>query len=59
MKFSKEKPPNWSRLENVFKVEWGGNVVVAYGDTIYHSRPVDPSTVVHEAVHLSRQKDPV
>ena len=58
MKFSKEKPPNWSRLEKVFNVEWGGSLVVAYGDTIHHTNPIDPSTVIHEGVHLLRQEDP-
>lgn len=58
MKFSKEKPPVWDRLEKTFGVKWGGSICVAYKDTIYHSQPLDPSVIVHEQVHLSRQKDP-
>lgn len=59
MKLSKEKPPNWERISKAFNVEWGGNLVVAYGDTVYHTKELHPSVLVHEAVHITRQKDPV
>ena len=59
MKFSKEKPPIFDRLHKAFGVEWGGDLVIAYGDTIYHTNKLDPSVIVHESVHLKRQgKDP-
>ena len=55
MKFSKEKPAIFERLHKAFGVEWGKSLVIAYGDTIYHSEPLDPSLIVHEAIHLQRQ----
>ena len=55
MKFSKVRPPIMDRLEKAFGVKWGGTLVVAYGDTIYHTLPLDPSVIVHENVHLKRQ----
>lgn len=59
MKFSKEKPAIFDKLHKAFGVEWGGSLVIAYKDTIYHSLPLDPSVIVHENVHLLRQgKDP-
>ena len=59
MKFSTDKPAIFDRLHEAYGVEWGGTLVVAYGDTIYHSKPLDPSVIVHESVHLSRQESPV
>ena len=47
------------RLEKTFNVKWGGSLCVAYGDTIYHTQSLHPSVLVHESVHLNRQKDPV
>jgi hypothetical protein len=58
MKFSKEKPSIWDRLEKRFNVKWGGSLVVAYKDTIYHSEPLPPDLIAHEAVHLARQQNP-
>ena len=58
MKFSKERPPIMDRLEKAFGVKWGGDLVIAYGDTIYHTNKLDPSVIVHESVHIKRQKDP-
>ena len=55
MKFSKERPPVMDKLEKAFGVKWGGDVCVAYNDTIYHSKPLHPSVIVHENVHLKRQ----
>jgi hypothetical protein len=55
MIFSKEKPPIFDRLHKAFGVEWGGSLVIAYNGVIYHSKPLDPSVVVHENVHLARQ----
>lgn len=46
------------RLEKAFGVKWGGELVVAYGDTIYHSQNLHPSVLVHESIHLKRQTDP-
>src|SRR3990167_9203549 len=60
MKYSTEKPPIFDRLHQAFGVKWGGDLVVAYDGTIYHSKPLDPSVIAHEQVHLVRQKkDPV
>lgn len=55
MKFSKEKPPIFDRLHKAFGVEWGDKLVIAYGDTIYHSVLLSPDVIAHEQVHLSRQ----
>jgi len=55
MKFSKEKPPIFDKLHKAFGIEWGGDLVIAYDDTIYHTNKLDPSVIVHEQVHLSRQ----
>lgn len=55
MKFSSEKPPIFNKLHDAFGVEWGGNLCIAYADTIWHSKPLDPSVIVHESVHLMRQ----
>lgn len=57
MKFSKEKPPIWDRLQKAFNVEWG-TVAVTYGDTVHTKNELDPSIVIHEAVHSARQKNP-
>lgn len=58
MKFSKETPPIWDRLEKTFGVKWGGNLCVTYGDTVHHSVPLNAHVIVHESVHSRRQKDP-
>jgi len=55
MKFSTSKPPIFSKLHKAFGVEWGGPLVIAYKDTIYHTGPLHPSVIVHENVHLARQ----
>lgn len=58
MKFSQTKPPIFDRLHKQFGVEWGGNLCVAYGDTIHHSKELTSDVLMHESFHLSRQKDP-
>lgn len=55
MKFSNECPPIFNKLHEAFGVEWGGNLCIAYADTIWHTQPLDPSVIVHESVHLQRQ----
>src|SRR3990167_676952 len=55
MKFSNECPPIFGRLEKAFGVEWGGDLVIAYDGTIYHTNQLDTSVIVHESVHLKRQ----
>lgn len=55
MKFSQTKPSIFDRLHKTFGVEWGGTLVIAYKDTIYHSKPLDPSVIIHEQIHLNRQ----
>lgn len=42
MRFSNEKPAIFDRLHKAFGVEWGGNLVIAYDNTIYHSKPLHP-----------------
>ena len=60
MKTSLEKPPIFDRLQKAFGVEWGGTLVIAYGDTIHHLKPLSEDVLIHESVHLARQKhDPV
>lgn len=59
MKFSQTKPPIFDRLHKAFGVEWGKGLVIAYGDTIYHSKPLDSSVIAHERVHLMRQRQGV
>ena len=59
MNFSKEKPPIFDRLHEKFGVEWGGSLCIAYGDTLHYSQSLHPSVIVHEQVHMDRQKDPV
>ena len=54
MKYSDQKPPNWDKLVELFKVDWK-NTVVTYGDTIHAIRPVTPDLEVHEAVHMKQQ----
>lgn len=55
IKFSNEKPPIFNKLHDAFGVEWGGNLCIAYADTIWHTKPLDPSVIVHESVHIERQ----
>ena len=56
MKFSNSKPLIFDRLHKAFGVEWGRELVIAYDGTVYHSKSLDPSVIVHENVHLVRQK---
>lgn len=54
MKYSDQKPPNWDKLVELFKVDWK-NTVVTYGDTVHSIKPVTPDLDVHEAVHERQQ----
>jgi hypothetical protein len=58
MKFSHEQPPIWDKLSKRFNVQWGGGLVVTYGDTIYHTQILPRDLIVHELVHVTRQTNP-
>ena len=55
MKFSTEKPPNWSEIIAQFPVKWENGVIVTYGDTIHCHVDIGPQKTAHESVHVSRQ----
>ncbi len=53
---SKEKPPVYDALHSKFGVEWDDGIIIAYDGKIYCKMGVQPQKVIHESVHLERQK---
>lgn len=57
MKHSKEKPPNWDKLKEVFKyAKWEEGIIVTYGDTCYCKYDIAPDLDAHEATHMRQQE---
>lgn len=54
---SKEKPPIYQRLHDIFGVEWDKGIIIAYYPNIHCFFNINEQKVHHEAVHLIRQKD--
>lgn len=53
---SREKPPIFDRLQQQFGVSWD-NVIIAYDGKVHSSKDIQPQKLIHEMVHLKRQKE--
>ena len=54
---SHEIPPIYQQLHDKFGVEWNDGLIIAYDNIIYSKNDVAPQKVVHEVIHLDRQKE--
>jgi len=54
-KISKDRPPNWDKIVEVFNPEWN-RVAVAYGDTVHAANLLPEDILHHELVHLRQQE---
>lgn len=54
MMISKEKPPNWDKLVELYKVEWGPTVVT-WSPNVHCAWELTGDTLAHENVHIGQQ----
>lgn len=54
-KFSHEIPPIYYTLKETFGVVWEQGLIIAYGDTVYSYKKLEPDEIVHEETHLKQQ----
>lgn len=58
-KISHEIPEIYYKCHKQFGVEWDRGIIITYGDTIYYKLELSDQKLVHEAVHVGQQTDPV
>lgn len=55
--FKPGRPPNFDKIVKVFPMARGPLVIFSYAPYIYSPslRPIDPSLIAHENIHIARQ----
>lgn len=54
---SREKPAIYDKLHDKFGADWNNGVIIAFGGKIHSKDDIMPQKVVHEKIHLDRQKE--
>lgn len=55
--YSKEIPPVYQQLHDMFGVEWEDGLIIAWDGKIHCKETPYPQKWIHEEVHLIRQKE--
>lgn len=56
MLISKEKPPIYNRLHEIFGIDWEKGICIVWGDTCHSINDVRSDLYIHEEVHVHQQK---
>jgi hypothetical protein len=51
-----EKPPNYNKLVELFKVDWEDGLVVTYGKNIHCKTGISMDLIEHEMTHVRQQE---